>query len=78
MMVIGIAFNLINIRVAKAQIVNPNNTDPKSLTIIEFNHDLSLAAHVSQQISSQSSRVNPPSEACHVENSVKGSAENIV
>ncbi|KAF8181064.1 hypothetical protein BJ912DRAFT_980199 [Pholiota molesta] len=59
MMVIGIAFNLI--------IFQPDNTDPKSLTIIEFNHDLSLAAHPR----------NPSSEACHV-GIRQGSAENIV
>jgi hypothetical protein len=81
-MVIGISFNLLVIRVAKARIATPNNEDPNTLTrtMMEFDHDLSLvhATHVSQQTSSHYSRISALSEARHVESSVKESAEIIV
>ncbi|KAF9484175.1 hypothetical protein BDN70DRAFT_989801 [Pholiota conissans] len=51
MIVIGIAFNLINIRVAKARArdaITPSVTETKAPAILEFNHDLSLAVHQSQ------------------------------
>ncbi|KAF9484174.1 hypothetical protein BDN70DRAFT_181315 [Pholiota conissans] len=81
MIVIGIAFNLINIRVAKARTRNaitPSITETKPLTILEFNHNPSLAGHESHLVSSHSSRVNTLSGVHRVEISGGQSAETIV